>query len=103
MIVEITTYKAANGVAHEQLVEASKEFDKNYCSRCKGLISRKFMKTQEGYMDVFLWESPEDVERVQATFMEDSDAVTFAKLLDPKSLTMNNYELLDIYEPNQKF
>jgi hypothetical protein len=30
--------------------------------------------------------------------MDDADAVAFAKHLDPESLTMDNYELLDSYE-----
>jgi len=102
MIVEITTYKPAEGVTHEELMHASKAFDKNYCARCKGLISRHFLKTDEGYMDIFKWESKADVEHVQATFMQDADALAFAKYLDPKTLTMQNNEVLDIYEPNQK-
>lgn len=98
MIVEITTYQPADGVSHDQLVKASKAFDKNYCARCKGLISRHFVKTSDGYMDIFKWESKEDVEYVQSTFMQDQDALAFAKVLDPESLTMQNLEVLDIYE-----
>ena len=100
MIIEITTYKPAEGVTHDELVNASKDFDRNYCSQCKGLISRQFLKTDDGYMDIFKWESKADVEQVQATFMQDADALAFAKYLDPKTLTMNNYELLDSYEPS---
>jgi len=99
MIVEVTTYKATNGVTHEELLAASKAFDSDYCSRCKGLIRRQFLKTEDGYMDIFLWESKADVEHVQATFMQDDDAVTFAKFLNPETLTMQNYEVLEIYEP----
>lgn len=99
MIIEITTYKPAHGVTHEALMAASKDFDKNYCSRCKGLIRRQFVKTQDGYMDIFLWESKADVEHVQATFMQDGDAVAFAKFLNPETLTMQNYEVLETYEP----
>ena len=98
MIIEITTYKLANGVTHEEIIRASKEFDKNYCSRCKGLISRRFLKTEDGYMDIFNWESMDDVKQVQATFMQDSDALSFAKHLDPETLTMSNHEVLDSYE-----
>lgn len=101
MIVEITTYRPAGGVTHEALLHASKEFDKNYCARCKGLISRNFLRTNDGYMDIFKWESKADVEQVQATFMQDSDALAFAKYLDPETLTMDNYEVLDVYEPNE--
>jgi len=102
MIVEITTYNAIDGVTHEELMQASKEFDQNYCASCKGLISRQFLKTGDGYMDIFKWESKADVEHVQATFMENSDALAFAKNLDSKTLTMQNYEVLDSYEPSQK-
>ena len=98
MIVEITTYKPADDITHDELIKASKEFDKNYCARCKGLVRRHFLRTNEGYMDVFLWESMADVEYVQATFMEDSDALAFAKYLNSETLTMNNYEVLDSYE-----
>jgi len=98
MIIEITTYKTAEGVTHEQLVAASKEFDKNYCSRCKGLISRYFLKTEEGYMDIFKWQSKADVEYVQSTFMQDQDALMYAKMIDPNTLTMQNLEVLDVYE-----
>jgi len=99
MIVEITTYKPAEGISHDALMKASKEFDKNYCARCKGLIRRQFVKTNDGYMDIFLWENMADVEHVQATFMQDNDALAFAKYLNPETLTMNNYESLDVYEP----
>lgn len=102
MIIEITTYNPADGVTPEELMQASKEFDQNYCARCKGLISRYFLKTDDGYMDIFKWESKADVEHVQDTFMEDADALAFAKYLDPKTLTMQNYEVLDNYEPSQK-
>jgi len=34
----------------------------------------------------------------QATFMEDADAMAYAKHLDPETLTMHNYELLDSFE-----
>lgn len=102
MIVEITTYKTAEGVSQEDLMKASKQFDQNYCSRCKGLISRHFLKTDNGYMDIFKWRSKEDVEHVQATFMQDEDAVAFAKLLNPETLTMHNYEVLDIYETGRE-
>jgi len=101
MIIEITTYNIVDGVTHDELIQASKDFDKNYCARCKGLISRQFLKTDNGYMDIFKWESKEDVEHVQATFMEDADALAFAKNLNPETLTMNNYELLDSYEPSE--
>lgn len=57
-------------------------------------------KTEDGYIDIFLWESKADVEHVQATFMQDSDAVAFAKCLNPETLTMQNYEVLDVYEPS---
>jgi hypothetical protein len=80
------------------MVEASKAFDKNYCSRCKGPISRHFLKTNEGYMDIPKWESNEDVEYVQSTFMQDQDALAFAKVINPETLTMQNLEVLDIYE-----
>ncbi len=98
MIIEITSYKAANGITHKQLVEASRMFDKNYCSRCKGLVSRHFLKTSEGYMDIFKWKSKQDVEYVQSTFLQDKDALEFAKMLDPDSLTVQNLEVLDLYE-----
>ena len=98
MIVETTTYQAAKGISHDQLIEASKSFDKNYCARCKGLISRHIMKTNEGYMDIFKWETKEDVEYVQSTFMQDQDALAFAKLIDPDTLTMQNLDVLDCYE-----
>ena len=49
MIVEITTYKTAENVTHEELLSASEVFNKNYCSKCKGLISRQFLKTDEDY------------------------------------------------------
>ncbi len=98
MIIEITTYKSADGVTHEELLRASKDFDKNYCSRCKGLIRRQFLKTDDGYMDIFFWEHKADAEKVQATFMQDNDALAFAKHLDPDSLTMKSSEVLDIYE-----
>jgi len=101
MIIEITTYNIVDGVTHGELIQASKDFDKNYCARCKGLISRQFLKTDNGYMDIFKWESKEDVEHVQATFMEDADALAFAKYLNPETLTMHNYEVLDSYEPGQ--
>ncbi|MDC0002845.1 hypothetical protein OAE19_00455 [Porticoccaceae bacterium] len=101
MIIEITTYKPANDVIQEELIAASKAFNSNYCSRCKGLIRRQFLKTEDGYMDIFLWESQADVEHVQATFMQDSDAVTFAKFLNPETLTMQNHEVLEVYEPSQ--
>ena len=98
MIIEINTYKPAAGVTHTQLMQASKKFDQNYCARCKGLISRQWVKTPTGYMDIFKWQTKQDVEHVQATFMDDADAVAYAKHLDPESLTMDNYELLDSYE-----
>lgn len=98
MIVEMTTYQAADGVSHDQLLDASKKFDRNYCSRCKGLISRCFLKTPEGYMDIFKWQSKADVEYVQSTFMQDADALAFAKMIDPISLTMQNLDVLDCYE-----
>lgn len=99
MIVEVTTYQPAEGVSHDQLMQASKAFDKNYCARCKGLIRRQVLKTESGYMDIFLWQTRADVEHVQATFLQDEDAMAYGKLLDPESLTMDNYELLDSFEP----
>lgn len=99
MIVEITTYKRAEGVGHEELMHASREFDMNYCSRCAGLISRYVLRDGDGYMDVFIWESRSAVEHVQATFMDDPQAVAFAKLLDPNSFTMGNHEVLAAFDP----
>ena len=59
MIVEITTYNPVAGVTHEELIQASKEFDQNYCSRCKGLISRHFLKTDDrvGWGRIFTCET----------------------------------------------
>lgn len=96
MIVEITTYKAAEHVNHEALLLASKAFNKDYCSKCVGLVSRKFLKTDEGYMDIFLWESRADLERIQETFMQNEYAMRFANLTDPSSLKMTNYDVLDM-------
>ncbi|WP_158655216.1 hypothetical protein [Flavivirga eckloniae] len=98
MIVEITTYKAAENVTHEEILLASKAFNKNYCSKCTGLISRQFLKTEDGYMDIFVWKSKEDVERVQKTFMQDENAMNFANLTDSSSLTMKNYEVIESVE-----
>ena len=61
MIIEITSYNTAAGVTHNQLIQASKDFDQNYCARCKGLISRQFAKTANGYMDIFKWQTKQDV------------------------------------------
>ncbi len=52
-------------------------------------------------MDIFLWETKADVEHVQATFMQDDDAVAFAKFLNPETPTMQNYEVLEAYGPSQ--
>ena len=93
MIVEITTYKAAENVTHEELLLASKVFNKDYCSKCKGLISRQFLKTENGYMDIFVWKSKTAVEQVQKTFMQNKEAMKFASLTDPSSLTIKNYEV----------
>ncbi len=95
MIVEITTYKAAKNVTHEELLLASKAFNKEYCYKCKGLVSRQFLKTDDGYMDIFIWKSKEDVERVQKTFMQDKNAMKFAGMTDSRSLIMKNYEVLE--------
>lgn len=100
MIVEITTYKTAENITHEELLLASKAFNKDYCSKCKGLVSRQFLKTEDGYMDIFLWKSKEDVELVQQTFMQNEDAMKFARLTDTNSLTMKNYKLLEAYDFN---
>lgn len=96
MIIEITTYKLADGTTHEEFMKASEAFNKNYCARCKGLISRKLLKTENGYMDIFEWETKEDVEYVQKTFMDDPDAQALSKFLDLNSFTMRNYEVLDV-------
>jgi hypothetical protein len=98
MIVGITTYKTAENVTHEEILLASKAFNKDYCSKCKGLVSRQFLKTEDGYMDIFVWESKEDVQKVQKTFMQDENAMKFARLTDPNSLTMKNYEVLENYD-----
>ena len=77
---------------------ASRRFDQRYCSRCAGLVRRHVLETEDGYMDVFVWSTLEAVEHVQATFMQDPDAVAYGKLLDPESFTMNNYTVLDSFE-----
>ncbi|SIT11915.1 hypothetical protein SAMN05421766_11142 [Zobellia uliginosa] len=100
MIVEITTYKTAENVTHEELLLASKAFNKDYCSKCKGLISRQLLKTEGGYMDIFIWKNKEDVEHVQKTFIQNKDAMKFASLTDVNSLTMKNYEVLETSEFN---
>ena len=100
MIVEITTYKTAENVTHEELLLASEAFTKDYCSKCKGLISRQFLKTDDGYADIFVWKSRKDVERVQKTFMQDENAMKFASLTDSNSMTMKSYEVLETYNFN---
>lgn len=95
MIVEITTYCKDPKVTHEELVLASEAFNKNYCSQCKGLISRQFLKTENGYADIFVWESNEDVEHIQKTFMQNPHAMKFANLTDAKSIKMKNYKVLN--------
>ncbi len=94
MMIEITRYKAAENVTHEELLTASDAFDRDFCSKCKGLVNRQFIKTEDGYMDIFLWETKEDIERVQKIFMQDEDAMKFARLTDSSSLSMKNYEVL---------
>ncbi len=101
MIIEITTYKSAENISNEAILLASETFNKDYCSRCKGLISRQFLKTDDGYMDIFLWKSKGDVENVQRTFMQDEDALKFAKMIDSTRLTMKNYEVIKTYSFNK--
>lgn len=98
MVVEITKFKLKEDVSEDIFNQASLEFNKNYCSHCKGLIRRHLVKTDDGYMDIFLWESKKDVEKVQETFMQDEDAMKFARLIDSVSLEMKNYEALGIYD-----
>ncbi|TGV02360.1 antibiotic biosynthesis monooxygenase family protein [Flavivirga rizhaonensis] len=100
MIIEITTYKLASGITEEAFLQASNAFNKDYCSRSKGLISRQFLKTDDGYLDIFFWESKEDVERVQETFMQDKDALKFARMIDSMSFSMKNYEVIGTYDFN---
>jgi len=102
MVIEITTYKPAKNVTEQELLKASDMFNKNYCSRSAGLISRQFLKTESGYMDIFFWESKADVERVQKTFMQDEDALKFAKMIDSASFSMKNYEVIGSYNFNHK-
>lgn len=95
MIVEITSYKAAENVSHEEILLASKAFNKDYCSKCKDLISRQFLKTEEGYMDIFVWKNKAALEQVQKTFMEDKNAMKFAGLTAVNSLVMKSYEVIE--------
>ncbi|NMH87244.1 hypothetical protein [Flavivirga algicola] len=98
MIIEITKFKLKDGITEDEFNKASLEFNKTYCMRCPGLIRRHLVKTEVGYMDIFLWRSQEDVENVQKTFMQDEDAVKFAKLLDSTSFEMKNYEAIGVYD-----
>lgn len=97
MILEITTYQLADSVSDQQITEASQRFDQNYCQRCEGLLRRDFVKTENGYMDLFYWRSAADAERVKAGFLQDGDAMAYAQLLDPQSLTMQNFEVLSSF------
>ncbi len=98
MIVEITKFKLKDGITEDQFHQASLEFNKNYCSRCKGLIRRYLVKTNDGYKDIFLWKSKKDVERVQKTFINDVDAMKFANLIDSVSFEMKNYSAIGVYD-----
>ncbi len=98
MIIEITKFKLKDGITEDRFNQASLEFNKNYCSRCKGLIRRHLVKTDDGYMDIFLWKSKKDVERVQKTFMQDTDAIKFASLIDSVSFEMKNYDAVGVYD-----
>ena len=94
MIIEITKYKPLVHITHKELISASQKFEKNYCSKCTGLIMRHFLQTDDGYMDIFYWKSKTNAEKVKATFMQNPDALEFAKHLAPKTITMHNHKVL---------
>ncbi|WP_147296667.1 hypothetical protein [Flagellimonas nanhaiensis] len=100
MIIEITKFQLKDGVTEDIFNQASLEFNKNYCSRCEGLVRRHLVKTDNGYMDIFLWKSREHVEKVQETFMQDEDAMKFASMIDTVGFEMKNYEAVGIYNFN---
>ncbi|ALU45289.1 hypothetical protein [Pseudoalteromonas rubra] len=94
-IVEIATFKLANGVTEADFLIQNEHF-MAYIKTQPGLLYRSVSKHAETgvYTDIVYWNTLEDAKRVQEAFEHEKVCQQFAAVIDKESLSLTLTEVV---------
>ncbi len=96
MLMEITTFRLADGAGEEEFVAADKAVQEEFFHRQTGLVRRTAACGAEGsWVVVTLWGSDEYADAAAEAAPGDPHWTAFTGLLDNATLDVRRYETLD--------
>jgi len=95
-VVEITTFRLADGVSEAAFLEADERVCTDFSYRQPGLLRATTARGEgDEWIAIVLWRSGEDADAAAALAETDSAATEFRGLVDRRSIDRRRYTTLD--------
>ncbi len=95
-MVEVTTFRLADGVDSDVFREADKEFQTGFVYAQPGLVRRTVARDDAGtWLVVTLWRSPDEADAAREQASGATAARFYAELIDGASVQSHRYLELD--------
>ena len=95
-VIEVATFKLADGVSPAQFAPLDAAVERNHVSKQPGFVSRETGYTDQGeWLVVVHWESIDAAEGSMASFANAPAATDFMANLDASTMSMKRYEIND--------
>lgn len=94
-VIEVTTFKYTAAVNAETFWAADAQIEANYTSIQPGFMSREsgFSEATAEVVVVVRWKTMADAEASMQKFMTDESVMTYAQMIDGKTMKMNRYSV----------
>lgn len=93
-VIEVATFKLADGVSPSQFAPLDEAVERNHVSKQPGFVSRETGYTDQGeWLVVVHWESNDAAEGSMASFANAPAAADFMANLDASTMSMTRYEI----------
>ena len=94
-VIEIVTFKLADGISPEAFVAASGAVTAFARSQA-GFVSRRLSMAEDGtWMDHVHWSSMEAAQAAQTAFPAQESLAPFMAMINPEGMTMTHHALMD--------
>ena len=96
-VVEFVTFKVKEKVTEQQLLKASDECNTGFLALQKGYIYRKFMKKDDTWADMVLWETMEDAMNAANAAPQYPAASPYFECIEENSCIMQHWNVEKSY------
>ncbi len=94
-ILEVVTFKLADGITDEAFLSSSSEMEKAFLCSAQGFVSRTLSKDKEGnWIDSVQWSNLKDAQGAAEKAMKVEEAAPFMQAIDFNSVQLKHWTIM---------